>query len=155
MSAQKAVADGRQSHVEPFRFLLSGEPPGLRPQQHVPQEPINILYICKSCNRPSIILAEGRAACVCGSNSPSQRGILSPRREEKCIWVKTVVIYNCVTTLLPMPHLFEASSVLQFVILNSTQLFPDSSAVDQMPPKTLTTAFKISLCLSDFVDFQV
>lgn len=79
----KTVADGRgatqvlhnrPASVEQFsiHFFLTGELSGLRPQQHVPQEPINILYICKSSNRPSIILTEGRAAFGYGLNSSSQ-----------------------------------------------------------------------------------
>lgn len=31
-------------------------------RQHFPQEPITIFYICKSFNKPSIILTEGHAA---------------------------------------------------------------------------------------------
>lgn len=43
-------------------IFLTREPSRARQQQHVPQEPINILYICKSFKRPSIILTEGHAA---------------------------------------------------------------------------------------------
>lgn len=45
-----------------IHFFLTGELSRARPQQHVPQEPINILYICKSFNRPSIILTKGHVA---------------------------------------------------------------------------------------------